>query len=133
MSNLNTAVNTLLADNENFKFVACTFPGSTKQYHYKTMLDVQDGDNVIIPANGTFKVVQVVEVIDYMDFDEGEFSYLWVVQIVDSSAYEKALELEAEVVKLLRHDQRKTLRKAAIEAINGSGATIKQIQKLVRL
>lgn len=136
MSNLNTAVHALLSDNEAFKFVAVHFPGSTKTYHYKTMLDLAVDDEVIVMTHGdNMKVVLVVDVIDYCDFDEESFKYGWIVSKVDTTEYNKMLDMEAEVLKILKSEQRKHIRKQAIEAINCSldDKTVQKIKTLSRL
>lgn len=74
------------------------FENPGKLYTYKTRIPFKRGDNAIVDVRGVLKLVEVVNVhhtpkIDYA----ATFEYQWIVQKVDTTAYEKVLEGEAEL------------------------------------
>lgn len=102
----------ILAEKENFKFVAVTFaPYSTtgNKYYYKTLLDIEEGDFVAVTTPGNkHQVVQVEEVLDYTEADIDEkITYKWVVQKIDFTAYEQVVEMEANLSKQLKTAERR--------------------------
>jgi hypothetical protein len=130
-------VNALLAEVEGFKFVVVTFPNSDKQYTYKTTFDVEVDDRVIVdsPFNGLV-VVTVIDVKSIFEVDHDvSFRFKWIVQKVDTKAYEKAEELEStllQAVNKAKVKQRvKELNERLAETIGED--EVKAIKGLVRL
>ncbi len=71
-------------------YISVTFGRTPKQYTYKTTLDISVGDRVVIPVTNshTYAVAKVVEV----DTEpSSEWEYKHVVQVIDSTHYNKAL------------------------------------------
>ena len=138
MNVLNTAVNCLLAENKNFHFVAVNFPGSNKDYHYKTTLPNLDvGDNVVVAAGANHKL-QVVEVTAILEFEEiadDSIEYSWVVSALDTTEYYKCVDAEAKVHKSLRNKQRAHTRKQALVALfnDVSEEDAESVKRLARL
>jgi hypothetical protein len=135
MSTLNNAVLAMLADNEKFKFVSVTFPASTKLYHYKTNLLLQAGDTVLVNTQTGLKAAEAVELIDYLDMATTDsMEYKWIVQLVDTTEYDKVVAVELELVKALRTHQRKRMKEQATAALFESlGEAADEIKKLIRL
>ena len=130
-------VNILLADNENFKFATVVFAPytGTKTYTYKTMLDIQVDDFVVVdtPSNG-FQVCQVREVLTPMEVDlEVKFSYKWIVQKVDTEQYDKSVALEKSVRAFVNQSKNKRAIAEAKERILGSIDNPEEVTKLIRL
>lgn len=80
-----------------------------KVYTYKTDLELEVGDEVIVDAPSTgMTIVVVAEVHDIADLDEkASFEYKWIVGKVDTEAHEKRLEREEELAKEFAVVQRK--------------------------
>ena len=97
-------LNLLLAEqNENFKIVKVTFPNTSKAYTYKTVLDIEKGNLVIVdtPSSG-FTIVEVQEVLPAIEtnLDFG-FNVKWIVSKVDTEQYDACLTMERAVTKSL--------------------------------
>lgn len=132
-------IDAVLADNDNFKFVSAVFAPYTgsKTYYYKTFFDVKEGDYCVVetPNNG-FQVVQVTEVHSFDSIElASRIQYKWVVQVVDTAAYEQALEVEQQISTTLRkadnRRRRQELTKAVVEHLNEDERD--SVRKLVRL
>jgi hypothetical protein len=100
-----------LAENPNFKYVSCVFAPytGTKEYTYKTMLPVAVGDYVVVQTpSKEYQVVRIRSVIDPLEFKGiAGIKYKWIMQIVDTTHYDKCVEIEsaddrAAVAKLVR-------------------------------
>lgn len=134
MNNVN--VNQLFLTNEKFKFVAVTFHGSNQVYHYKTVLDVAEGDIIVVdtPSSG-MTCVTVKAIVDALDIDLDKYNYKWVVQKVDTEHYEtmQSREKEAKTL-LLKHRQQKAVQEfenALLSSVGQEG--IEAVKKIVRL
>jgi len=128
-------VNVLLADREDFKFVAIVFAPytGTNTYSYKTFLDLTEDDYVVVetPTNG-FQVVKVVKVLTPLEINfEVSYNYKWVVAKLDLTAYDEAVELEKEVLSVVNKSKNKRAMADAREAIL-DGVDV-DVKKLVRL
>ena len=132
-------VNVLLADRQDFKFVTAVFAPytGTKTYTYKTFLDVAEDDFAVVdtPTNG-YQVVHIREVLSPLDVNlDVNFEYRWLVSILDTEAYTKAVELE----KALRREvntskNRRALAQAKADILNGLDTdAVERTVKLVRL
>jgi hypothetical protein len=132
------AVDIMLSNNENFKFVACVFAPytGTRSYSYKTMLDLVVGDYVVVdtPSNG-FQVVEVVGVVVAEDFDGPDIAYKWVVCRVDLEQYKECQQLEAAIHKEIHKSKSRSVYaalKAELQSTVGE-ETVNAIAKLSRL
>ena len=114
---LYTAVQYLLADNEKLKFLACTFDTSAKRYTYKALFDVEVGDKIIVNTNSGLQIVVVREVLQVEDIDFDAFEIKWAVSKVDFETYEKSVQMEEDVTKMLRSRQRKSVVETAMQGM----------------
>lgn len=106
-------VNSILAlQNENFKIVGCTFDNSSRIYHYKTTLDVVEGERVVVVAPSTGLTTVTVETIS--DSTENDMRLKWIVSKIDTEYYEKCLEVEEQVIAEMQ-----------------KAAKVRQVQKLI--
>lgn len=131
-------LNLFLAEaNPDFKIVVVQFPTSSKNYHYKTILDVQPGDKVVVDAPSTgYTVLDVVEVIPALETELSyNFQIKWVVDKVDVEQYEKVQLMEREATKTLNQLKYTRRRKELLEDLKSEvGAEgIETVKKLVRL
>lgn len=99
-------VDTFLTDNENFKFVSVVFAPytGTREYTYKTLLDLQEEDFVVVqtPNNG-YQVVQVREVMEPLEAEvQDNINYKWVVQKIDFEDYNACKDMEKQLMKKLK-------------------------------
>ncbi len=106
-------VNLLLSQNSDFKFVGVKFyeqlqrgqmPSldglSNKTYHYKTTLDLEVGDKVIVDTpSGELKIVEVVNIKELHELEDDKINYKWIVSKVDLEYYHKCKDTETEVKK----------------------------------
>ena len=129
-------VNVLLADNENFKFVSAIFAPYTGEntYTYKTMLDLAVDDFVVVdtPSRG-FQVVQVRELLSPMEVDfDVDFNYKWIVQKVDTTAYDEARAREKEILQLVNKSKNTRALKQARKDIldNVDEETVAKLSRL---
>lgn len=132
-------INILLADNEDFKFVVGVFAPYTGQkgYTYKTVLDVEVDDFVIVetPSNG-FQIVKVVEVASPFDIDlNSNIKYKWVVDKLDLSHYEKCKEQEKALLQYVNRSKNKQAVEEAkqilVESLGKDAG--EEVKKLIRL
>lgn len=129
-------LNILLAANENFKFVKVEFNGSQKEYLYKTTLELEDGDTVVVDTPSTGLTCAIVtEVLRLEEVDLESFDYKWIVSKVDLEYYEKVKEMQSTVRKTINDSRRAKLIKNMREQISESLGedTAKKVEKLVRL
>lgn len=131
MNNLNL----LYATNPSFRLVVVTFAGSTKQYTYKTILELEEGDTVVVSAPGGMTCVEVVAIKEIHEVEPVSFEYKWIVQKLDTEHYEKMLETDSAVRKQLNQARTsklvKDMQKELKESIGANA--VKQLEKLVRL
>lgn len=130
-------LNLFLAQNEDFKIVKVVFPSSSKRYTYKTTLNIEAGDKVIVdsPRDG-MTVVDVVDVVPGIETDlQYSFNLKWIVQKVDTTHYEQALEMEAKLNTEFNKIKARKARQEMLESVTeqlGKDA-VKELTKLVRL
>ena len=133
MTNLS---DTFLAENENFKYISCVFAPytGTKEYTYKTLLDIEANDFVVVQTpSKEYQVVQVRSIIDPLEFEPiTGVRYKWVIQKLDTEQYDKCVAMEKEVnTKLRKAEVRKRqqeLKESAAEFLD-----TEDMAKLVRL
>lgn len=133
-------IDTLLAENENFKFVSAKFPPYTgsKSYYYKTMLDVvvDDFAVVYVTNDNSFKVVQITEVHEPLSIElSPHIDYRWLVQKVDCKQYQESLNAERELAATLRKAETRRrveeVRRDVLAHLNDDEQ--QSVKKLVRL
>jgi hypothetical protein len=130
-------INLLLAQNESFRFVKVEFPSGNQLYTYKTLLDVSEGDFVIVDTPSTgFKVVKVIKVLQLHELPIDEHSQKkWVVQQIDDSTYIELCNREQEAQLVLNRSKTKKLIKDLGDEIKSQigDKSFKEVQKLTRL
>lgn len=131
-------LNLFLAEaNENFKIVVVQFPSSSKKYSYKTVLDIQEGDLVVVDAPSTgYTVLEAVEVIPAIETElTHNFQLKWVVDKVNLTHYEECKQMEREATKTLNQLKYTRRRKELLTDLEGViGADgIDKVKRLVRL
>lgn len=105
-------INLLLTENENFRFAEVVFNDNidAKKYSYKTIdTTLEEGDLLVVDANGTFKVVMFVGYSDGIKELASNIYYKWVVQKVDRTHFDKCIEVEKALEATLHQTKRKKL------------------------
>lgn len=105
---------------ETIKTVGVRFDKSVhaKTYTYKTRLDLEPGDDVLVCVSGEFKIVYVVEVHDVPNIDEhSRADYKWIVQKLDMSAYQDMLDEDEEFKESTRKHLRMIRRRQFLETL----------------
>ena len=103
------------------KTVSVTFEvnlkGSTA-YVYKTVLDLEFGDSVVVNVSGKLKVATVTEIhkVPRLDMDS-QLEYKWIIQKVDTTKYDELLKLESEFQDTLTEIVQQDLREKAIDML----------------
>jgi len=110
----------ILAQSDKLQFVAVQFTGSTTLYTYKTTLQVQEGDYVVVlTPSGGLQVATVHGLVDMHDVTyEGYIK--WIVTVLDMNHYTECLEAEREVTATLAKAKRHKLVKEASAALSES-------------
>lgn len=131
-----STLNILLASNPSFKFVAVEFKNSQTPYIYKTTLDLEEGDTVVVDTPRTgMTCVLVTKILKLEEVDATKYNYKWIVSKVDTDYYEKVLDMQAQVQKTINDSKRSKLvkeMKAQLAEEIGVDA-VAQVEKLVRL
>ncbi len=122
-------VNVLLSKNELFKFIVVEFNRNETRYTYKSTEVIEVGDKVIVDSPmGGLKIVTVMEVVDPMEIDHDvAYSFKWIVQVVDTSAYEANKELEAYINKAVNKAKNKQLVDSVMKDLNLPKALLKRL------
>lgn len=131
-------INLLLAQNEAFRFVQVTFPGSpNKPYTYKTLTPFEPGDTAVVhtPSDG-FKCVEVQKVLQLHELETSQhIKYKWIVQKVETTNYNELVDKENEAQALLNTSKTKKLvdelREDLVDRIGED--QVAELQKLTRL
>lgn len=95
--------------------------GEAKQYTYKCQFkDVKVGDLVILPptSGGKLPSIGVIARVDdepQLNFESG-VEYKWLVDLVDTSAYDEVLRKEKEMMRVLRDAEKAKQRKELLDA-----------------
>lgn len=109
----------ILSENENFRFISVVFAPytGTKEYTYKTVLPLEEGDFVVVSTpNSQFQVVQVRAVLNPLEIEvDPRITYKWVVAKVDMAHYDECNEVEAKLSEQLH---KAALRKRQAEIKN---------------
>jgi len=117
----------LLARNADFKFLTVTFntgyntsqSASDKEYTYKTMLDIEVDDVLVVCVGDVYKTVTVRKVIDAMARTDNRKNINWVVCKVDTASYEADIELQnrlqKKVTKALAKKRQKELEESLLD------------------
>ena len=124
-------VDAVLASNTKFQFYSCSFypHTATKHYNYKTTLDLEVGDEVLVETpSGELKVVRVEAVVDILDLTPG-IRYKWILQKVDRSVLENCRAVERDVAQALA----KSRAREQLAQIRAQLPDSEDLVKLVRL
>lgn len=130
-------INLFLSQNENLKLVRVSFPGNSKLYTYKTLLDIKEDQEVIVesPRDG-MTIVKVHSVTPAIESNlTFSYSLKWIVQVVDTAHYEQCLNMERELNKEINKLKAQKARKELLEEaklVLGS-ESVDNLIKLVRL
>jgi hypothetical protein len=137
-------LNLILGQNENFTFVTVVFDNQlevvdgigAKKYVYKTTLQLEKSDKVIVEADGRLKVVTVHEVDVGGEIDLTAYNgYKWIVDKIDLDYYNNCLEVERNVRRNLNKLKMAQLRKETeanmTELLGEEG--VQEIKKIARL
>lgn len=104
---------------ETVKTIGVKFNGLGRSYTYKTRLELEVGDQVVVetPSNG-LQVVEVVRVDEEPDFEiDSSIDYKWTVCKVETATYEADKAKDAELHKEIARVQRRHHRDAAKNAL----------------
>ena len=86
---------------ENVKTVAAVFGKGTREYTYKTDLELEKEQLVIVEAGSSFSIAQIVAIHDTPQIDiNAKFEYKWVVSTLDS-IMEKHRDLKMREMKFV--------------------------------
>ena len=112
-------VNLLLSQNPKFKFVGIEFRETAKVYPYKTVLDVEVGDKVLVPCgDGVDQIIKMVSVVVVGD-ETPEVAtgkkHKWIIQKVDMTHFKECLEVERTVTKELNALRTNRIRKEYLQ------------------
>ena len=127
-------LNLFLAENPNFKIVSVSVDGSRKTF--KTMLDVQADDTVVVRQRDALRVGQVIVTVPGL---EADLSYAtdpdWLISVVSLAEYDKMYSMQQEVNKKFNVLQFLKRRKELMDefASEIGEDSVKAIQELVRL
>lgn len=132
-------VNLVMAQNPKFKFVNVVFETNrellkhNKKYSYKTMLDLKEGELVVVKVGEDFKCVTVVEEdVTAQCIANETREWRWVVCRVDTTDYCNNLDVENKVTRAVAEVKVNNLvreAKIALEEQLGDGA--KEVLRLV--
>lgn len=127
-------LNLFLAENPNFKIVSVSVDGSRKTF--KTMLDVQADDTVVVRQRDALRVGQVIATVPGL---EADLSYAtdpdWLISVVSLAEYDKMHSMQQEANKKLNVLQLSKRRKELMDELASEIGedSVKAIQELVRL
>ncbi len=133
MASVYHVVNAMLTKNEQFKFVSCTFQTSAKEYTYKTLLDVNAGDTVLVDTASGLQIVRVQRVLEVDEVDLAEYDYKWVVQIINLDHFTAVKEMEEKLKQDIRNKIRNKIADNALAQLYDGAEGVEQVKKLVRL
>lgn len=129
-------INLILAENSNFKFVKVVFDSNSREYTYKTTLDVNVDDFCVVNVNNQFKIVKVAEVLSPDEYHEsGAFEIKWIVSAFSTEYYKACINLEKDISKRLTTVTHKKKREAAMAELKSAVGeeAVTEVTKLVRL
>lgn len=109
---IHVLVNALYPD---LKCVQVRFKDNPKKYSYKTLLDLEVGDEVIVksPNDGFIVVAVVGNCADALE----KYPLKWITQKVNSKHYDEVVAAEDEAVKKIRDKSSKNRRNKDLIAI----------------
>lgn len=108
----------------------------SQAYTYKVPQALADtlneGDLLVVPARSAFAVVKVHKVHDEPQIDvKNPLALRWVVQKVDTTAYEDQTAREAEAVELVEKADRRQAQEEALQTLLGSGGDREAFLQLI--
>lgn len=130
--------NYILTENEDFKFVEVVFSPYTglNTYTYKTLrTDLEVDDLVVVPTNKFHQVAKIKGFIDPLDITLQDFKYKWIIQKVDTTDYDKCVEMEdavnAKLTAATRRAKAEELKRQVTEQLTAEERS--ETTKLLRL
>ena len=114
---------------QGYTTVSVKFFGSTEGslsqqiYTYKAPVSAKlaEGDLVVVPARKGFATAKVHEVHESPQIDVKEpLALRWIVQKVDTTAYDDQTAREEQAIKMLEQAERKQAQEEALKALLGS-------------
>ena len=133
----------LLCSNPKFKFVTVKFAtnnnstGWSKQYTYKTLLNVKPEDLVVVEvskdSDTRFKCGTVIEIKSPFEIDYSQNSfYSWIVDVINVQSYQECIEQEANMMIELNKAQVRQIQEQALTQLEENIGT-KCLNKLKHL
>lgn len=141
---INKHVATLLRDD--YYVIAGTYSTGSgqKEYHFKVpnSIELKEGDLVAVPSagkqtyNGVTKeyhgsVIKVTKVLtaDDLDITQEDYQFKWIYDKIDTITHEKMLAIDANIARVYKGRERRTLQKEIINELSFLGS--ENVAKLI--
>jgi hypothetical protein len=112
---------------EQLTFLGVKFHGTDKVYYYKTLRhDYILGDKILVKARGKLAIVDLVEIVSLEDVDH-TIDYLWAIQKIDTTEYDRSIEVERKLQKLIKRKELMALKQELLEATGVGTEDVKLI------
>ena len=112
MNTTNSLINSMYKD---LKAVQVIFDSSQKEYTYKTFIKLEVGDKCVVKVRDEFKIVTVVSTNSCAL--QNNYIYKWIVQKVETEAYDDMVARENEASVMLTDMLNKSRRIEAYKKI----------------
>jgi hypothetical protein len=118
---MNYSLAVLLASDD-VKLIDCTFDkyNSGKEYTFKTVLDVEPGDFVLVEAGSWYNVARVTNNHTEPNMNDN-ITYKWAFAKVDLGELDRLKEKENEAIKVIRNAELKRQRRALAQELGLTG------------
>jgi len=93
---------------------------TARKYTYKVdkSMKVEKEDFVVVLADGQYKIVKVAEVHEESQIDfSTNFSYKYIIDVLDFTTYEKLKERSKNIAKVLVESKRKKLKSEMLDSL----------------
>lgn len=104
---------------DNVTTVGVEFTESFKTYTFKTNLDLEVGDWILVPSKNSGyepKIVKVTEVHDEPILHD-QYEYKWVISKVDFDNYYDLIDQEKKIAEYLAQAEAKRVRATALDVV----------------
>ena len=122
---------------ESIKTIDVRFTKDGQRYTYKTRLDLEKGDFVIVlvaSRHMEMKIVEVVEVHENPKIGPNDvIQYKWALQKVDWKAYHESLEMDEKFAEQLAEKQRQKHRAEAQEKLKEEFGDLLDLKDTLKL
>lgn len=78
-----------------FKTVGVKYKTSSVIYTFMTDEPCKVGDKAVVFTNGSWNVVEIVEIHDEPQLQE-DYNYTWLVQVIDRTNYDRHIQEDGE-------------------------------------